>query len=279
MDQEKVTQITPWIFPHTSVPENTLKAILYFFESVKIGRPWFMDQPLPLSQGEIMRIVYPPDELKPTGDFKKLLEEYHGWIRANHGKGADAFLSFKDQTSHGEEATWEIRRDLRQRTDRSEVDRRRNALKWNLLLHLAYEIHEQSSEAEKLLKSLKQVDSPLKGLIEEEEPPRPLFDLAEAEGSPLLSEAGISQVLEAWFSLFESHLSGHEILLTFSQGIFRYLFDTWAEWGDGLTEEIPLGDRMVLKRFPRLKQARANVIVRHLSGKTIGMIRNDLDGT
>lgn len=278
MDQDERTQIIPWVFPHASVPEKILNTILSFFKSVKIGRPWFMDQPLPLSQRERMRIVYPPQELKPPGDFKALLAEYHAWIRTNHDKGTDAFLSYKDQASHGQEATWEIRRDLRQQTERSEAERRKNAVKWNLLLHLAHQIHEQAGEAENLLRSLKHVDSPLKGLIEDEDPPRPLFDLPESEGPALLSKAGMSQILEAWFSLFNTHLSAHEILLTFSRGVFHYLCDAWEEWGGGLTEEIPLGKGMVLKRLPLLEPAGANAVRTYLSGKTIGMIRNDLHG-
>jgi hypothetical protein len=259
--------------PDASAPESTLKDILSFFGSVKIGRPWFMDLPVPSSQEGKVEILYPPEELKPSGDFKKLLAEYRGWIRTSYDKGFDAFLAFKEQASHGEEATWEIRRRLRRKENPPDEERKTNALKWNLLLHLAHEIQEQGSEAEELLKTLKGKDSPLKGVIEEEEPPGPLSDLPEGEGPLSLSEASMAQVLEAWFSLFEEHLSGDEILLILSPAVFQSFCDTWEEWGEGTAAEAVLKEAVVLRRFPLLKRAPANVIVRHLSGKTIGLIQ------
>ena len=268
-----MTEPVAILCPDASAPESTLKDILSFFGSVKIGRPWFMDQPVPLSREGAVEIFRPPEDLKPSSDFKALLAEYRGWIRTSHDKGFDAFLAFKEQASHGEEATWEIRRKLRRKEDRPDEERKRNALKWNLLLHLAHEIREQGSEAEELLKTLKGKDSPLKGVIEEEEPPGPLSDLPEGEGPLSLPEASMAQVLEAWFSLFEEHLSGDEILLILSPALFQYLCDTWEEWGEGPAAEAVLKEAVVLRRFPPLKRVPANVIVRHLSGKTIGLIQ------
>jgi len=270
-----MTEPVAILCPESSVPERTLKVILSFFRSVKICRPWFMDRPEPLAQSGAVEILYPPDDLKPSGDFKRLLAEYRGWIRTSHDKGFDAFLAFQEQKSHGGEATWEIRRELRRRGDRPDEDRRRNALKWNLFLHLAHEIQEEGSQAEELLKALKERDSPLKGLIEEQEPPGPLSDLPEREGFPMLSEAGMSRVLEAWFSLFEGHLSGEDILLTLSPAVFRHLCDTWEEWGEGLAAGAALKDAVVLRQFPLLEKSPINVIARHLSGKTIGRIRDE----
>jgi hypothetical protein len=256
--------------PDAGAPERLLKDILSFFGSVKICRPWFMDEPVPSSQAGSVEILRPPEDLKPSGDFKALLAEYSGWISTSRGKGFDAFLAFKEQASHEEEATWEIRGELRRKEDCPDEERRRNALKWNLLLHLAREIREQGGEAEELLKTLKGKDSPLKGVIEEEELPGPLSDLPEEEGLRRLSEASMTQVLEAWFSLFERHLSEGAVLLTLSPEVFQYLCDTWEEWGEGSADEIVIKDKVLLKRFPLLKRAPANVIVKHLSGKTIG---------
>jgi hypothetical protein len=267
-----MTEPVAIVCPDASAPESTLKDILSFFGSVKIGRPWFMDQPVPLSREGLVEILRPPEDLKPTGDFKALLAEYRGWIRTSHDKGFDAFLAFKDQASHGEEATWEIRGELRGKQDRPDEERKSNALKWNLLLHLAHEIQEQGSEAEELLKTLKGKDSPLKGVIEEEEPLGPLSDLPEGEGPLSLPEASRTQVLEAWFSLFEEHLSGDEILLILSPALFHYLCDTWEEWGEGPAAEAILKEVVVLRRFPLLKRVTANVIVKHLAGKTVGLI-------
>jgi hypothetical protein len=268
-----MTEPAAILCPDASAPQSMLKGILSFFGSVKIGQPWFMDQPVPFSQEGVVEILRPPEDLKPSVDFKALLAEYRAWIRATHDKGLDAFLAFKEQASHGEEATWEIRRELRRKEDRPDEERKRNALKWNLLLHLAHEIQEQGSEAEELLKTLKGKDSPLKGMIEAEALPGPLSDLPEGEGPLRLSETSMAQVLEAWFSLFEEHLSGDEILLALSPAVFQCLCDTWEEWGEGQAEEAVLGDAVVLRRFPVPKRSPANVIVRHLSGKTIGLIQ------
>jgi hypothetical protein len=258
--------------PDSSVPEETLKVILSLFGSVKICRPWFMEEPAPLSQSGAVRIVYPAEELKPSGDFKKLLAEYREWIRTSHDKGFDAFLAFNEQRSNEEEATWEIRGELRRKEDRAAEDRKRNALKWNLLLHLAHEIQEEGKEAEELLRTLKGKDSPLKGAIEEEDSPGLLSDLPEGQGMPVLSEAGLSQVLEAWFSLFEKHLKGDAVLLVLNAGVFRYLYDTWEEWGKRPAEEPALGAAVVLKKFPVLAIPPAHPIAGHLSGKTIGRL-------
>jgi hypothetical protein len=274
-----MTQPSAIVFPDSSVPEKTLKALVPFFGSVKIGRPWFMDLPVPSSQEGKVEILYPREEFKPSGDFQKLLAEYRGWIRTSHHKEFDAFLAFKEQRSRGEEATWEIRRDLHRSDDRPDQDRRGNALKWNLFLHLAHEIRKEEREAEDLLRTLKEKGSPLKGVIGEEDAPGPLSDLPERQGSPILSDTGMGQVLEAWFSLFENHLSDNVILLTLSPGVFQYLCGTWEEWGEGPAEEGTLRDAVVLRRFPLLEKSPVNVIARHLSGETVGVIREeDLHG-
>jgi hypothetical protein len=268
-----MTEPNAILCPDSIVSENTLKDILSFFASVKICRPWFMDEPVPFSQSAAVQILHPPDDLKPPGDFKRLLTEYRAWIRRSHEKAFHAFLAFKEQRSQGEEATWEIRGELRHREGCPDEERRRNALKWNLFLHLAHEKEEGDREAKELLRTLKKRGSPLKGVIEEEEPPGPLSDLPEQEEALMLSEAGMAQLLEAWFSLFEEHLSGEEVLLTLSAGVFRYLCDTWEERGGGLAAEDALNDALVLRRFPPLEGAPANLIVKHLSGKTIGLIQ------
>jgi len=330
-----MTEPVAILCPDSSVPEKKIKGILSFFGAVKIGRPWFMDQPVPLSQSGAVEILRPPPGLKPSGDFKGLLEEYRGWIRTGRDKGFDAFLAYKEQRTHGEEATWEIRGELRPRGDLAGADRRRNALKWNLFLHLAHEIEEEGREAQELLSTLKEKDSPLKGVIEEETLPGPLSDLPESEGSLVLSEAGLNQVLEAWFSLFEEQLRGEVVLLTLSPLIFQHLCDTWEEWGggsgssemeiivpdfsrlslqelaeakgrfldtregsslrevvveflkgssggakekmDGIEPQGLTGQRMLirLKRFSPFERSSVNEIARHLSGKTLGFIREE----
>ena len=328
-----ITEPIAIICPDAGAPESSLKAVLSFFGSVKIGRPWFMDQPVTLLQSGVVEVFRPPQDLKPSGDFKALLAEYRGWVRTSRDRGFDALLAFKEQESRGEEATWEIRGELRRKGSRPEENRGRNALKWNLFLHLAHEIQEEGREAEELLKSLKKKDSPLKGVIEEGDLPGPLADLPEREDPLMLSELGMAQVLEAWFSLFQGHLSEETVLLTLRPAIFQRLCDTWEEWAEGPAgaemeffvpdfsrldlqglleakgrfmnsgEGVALKEALVkflkghsevsgekanaveprglkepktlirLRRFSLLEGPSANEIVRHLSGKTIGLIR------
>jgi len=229
-----MTPITALICPHTSVPETTLKAILSFFESVKIGRPWFMDQPLPLAESGAIQVLLPNEELKPPEEFKKILGEYRRWISRSHEKSFDAFLAFQEGARHKEESTWEIRGALRHKQNRNQDRRRQHTLKWHLLLHLAQEMEEQRREAQTLLRALKEKDPPLRGAIEEEgELPSPLADLSESDGPLILSEAVAKQVLEAWFSLFVGHWRGEDVLSTLSPAIFQHLCDTWEPWGSG----------------------------------------------
>jgi len=333
----KMTDLAAIICPHSSVPEKKLKAILSFFGSVKIGRPWFTDQPVPLPDSGAVQLLYPPENLKPSGDFRRLLAGYRGWVRTNHDKGFDAFLAFKEQKLQGEEATWEIRGELRHKERQPREARRQHTLKWHLYLHLAQEIEEGGQEAEELLRRLKEQDSPLKGAIEEEgEPPGPLADLPGFDGSPILTEAGMNQVMEAWFSLFEEHLRGEVVLLALSPPIFQHLCEAWEEWGGesatadmefsvpdfsrldlqellnakgrfldskegvavreavlrfmggnpgrhlagmgGIDSEGLTGERISirLRHFCPLMQSTGNEIVRHLSGKTVGLIREEL---
>ena len=138
----KMTDLAAIICPHSSVPEKKLKAILSFFGSVKVGQPWFTDQPVPLPDSGAVQLLYPPENLKPSGDFRRLLAEYRGWARTNHDKGFDSFLAFKEQKLQGEEATWEIRGELRHKERQPREARRQHTLKWHLFLHLAQEIEE-----------------------------------------------------------------------------------------------------------------------------------------
>lgn len=263
------------LFPEPNAPEGALKVILAFFESVKICRPWFMEESVPFLESGRVHVLYPPDDLKPSGDFKKLLVEYRTWIRTSHNKGFDAFLAFKEQRSHGEEASWEIRADLRRKQAGPEEERRILALKWNLTLHLAHEIQEKGKEAEDLLRGLKGKDSPLKGVIEEREHQGLLSDLPEEEGTPFLSEAEMSQVLVAWFSLFGGHLTSQDALLTLSSPVFQYLCDTWQEWGEGPGEDSALGGQVTLRHFPLPKKSPSHAIAKNLSGRTMGLVRSE----
>jgi hypothetical protein len=224
------------VLPHSWLPEGTIKRVLSFFGFVKICQPWFMERLVPFSDKGAVQILYPPLELKPSGDFRGLLAGYRRWVRTSHDKGFDAFLAFAEGRQAGEEPTWEIRGKLRPQESHPFDSRRRNALEGHLILHLAHEIEEERRGAEELLRSLKEKDSPLKGVVEEDEDsPGPLADLPEFNEDVSLPEASLNRILEAWFTLFEEHVQCDDILLTLNPEIFQGLCEGWEEWGEKKT--------------------------------------------
>jgi hypothetical protein len=322
------------VFPHSWLPEGTIKRALSLFGLLKICQPWFMDRPVPFSDKGALQLLYPPLELKPSGDFRGLLAGYRRWVRTSHDKGFDAFLAFAEGSQAGEEPTWEIRGKLRPKESHAFDSRRRNTLEAHLILHLAHEIEEERRGAEELLKSLKEKDSPLKGVIEEnEDSPGSLADLPEFNEDVSLPEASLNRILEAWFTLFEEHVQCDDVLLTLNPEIFQGLCEDWEEWGEkntwiqrefqypdlsglpleellrmkerffeknmvmkkaivefcrgnplGLPDVISCVDNgdspgrritVTLRQFPSLAFSGGKETLRHLSGKTLGLIRGE----
>jgi hypothetical protein len=135
-----------------------------------------------------------------------------------------------------DETTWGIRGKLRRTDDAQSIDREKEVMKWHVFLHLAQEAEDEREEAQRLLRILKEKDSPLKSTIEEEEEaPNPLEDLPEFDKDRIIADAGMSRVIEAWFSLFEEHLQSDDILLTLSPPFFQFMGETWEEWGGWTT--------------------------------------------
>jgi hypothetical protein len=270
------------VFPHSWLSEGSIKRALSFFGSLKVCQPWFMDRLVPFSDRSGVQVLFPPVELKPSGDFSGLLAGYRRWVRTSHDKGFDAFLAFAEGKQGGEEATWEIRGELRHKESYPLVSSRKNPLKEHLILHLAQEIEQERRKAEELLRRLKEKDSPLRGAIEaDEDSPGPLADLPEFNEDVSLPEANLNRVLEAWFSLFEEHVQSDEILLTLSRGVFQGLYEDWEEWGGKNTStqiefqypdlsDLPLDELLRMKdRFLEKNMGMKKAAVEFCRGNTL----------
>jgi hypothetical protein len=230
---ENLTEFPGVLFPHSHLPENTIKKILSFFGPLTIFQPWFMERPIFVSDPErfeAVRVVNPPENLKPGEEFKVLLAEFHTWIRHNQDKGYTEFLKATQETDLSEESTWEIRAMLRKMGGETSIPKENHSLRWHLILHLAQEVEEQRMEADSILSNLKEKDTPLKGIVEESEEIEGMFqDLPPFESESAVDEYHIRQVLEAWFALFGGYLKGDELLITANRHVMDYITELWKE--------------------------------------------------
>ncbi|MCJ7594289.1 MAG: hypothetical protein MUO52_05905, partial [Desulfobacterales bacterium] len=223
------------VFPYSSLPEKGIKRILSFFGPLTIFRPWFLDRPpSALEGGEsgLVRVLRPPADLKPKGDFKALLSGYKGWMNASPDKSTIAFLKAGGGRADPEDTTWEIRGALRQKGDAGKPPEEDPSLKWHLLLHLAQEVEDGRRDADQVLEALREKGSPLRGAVEEEDLQGLFTDLPEIDADLVLGDSLLGQVYEAWFSLFKGHLKGHDLLVTMDHHIMEHVSDLWEEYGD-----------------------------------------------
>ena len=244
------------VFPHSSLPEEGIKRVLSFFGPLTIFRPWFLDRPPSALEGGdlgLIRVLRPPPDLKPKRDFKALLSASKGWMRAGPDKSIIAFLKARGGRTDREDTTWEIRGALRQRGETAKPSEEDDTLKWHLILHLAQEIEDERRDADRMLKALKEKGSPLKGAVEEGEYQGLFADLPQFDADQTLDVSLLLQVYEAWFSLFEGHLRGHDLLVTPDRHVMNHVTDLWQEYGDLDRGTL---DREVAFRFPDLSHLR-----------------------
>ena len=272
------------LFPHTQITAPDLKKILALFEQLTICQPWFMEAPLPVNEtGDLsFHVLQPHINLKPKGDFKRLLSEYQLWIRQNQDKGYGAFLSATQGMSLSEATPWEIRQVISKMGRKDSSDPLEDqTLKWHLIIHLAREFEENRVEAEKMLNKLRHQKSPLEGALEEA-PPQGLFkDMSFLETQLQANKHQLRQVFEAWFGLFGEHVSGHGTLITFDQQAMNYATeistDAVIQPGSKSEESFPpeFGSsqaRFSAKHLPRLSNdgnEGIDPVIKGLSGKTI----------
>ena len=267
------------LFPHSHLPESTLKKVLSFFGPLTIFQPWFMERPifgLETNGVNAVRVMYPPSELKPSKDFKALLSEYRYWIENNLDKGYTEFLKASQEVNLSENTTWEIRQMIRRTGRETSVPEEDPNLKWHLILHLAQDMEDQRLEADRMLKTLKEKDVLLKGIIEESEDVKGLVeDVPPFESEPILDERHLRQIFEAWFALFGGYLKGDELLVTSNRHVMEYVSDLWNE---SRFEDQAEGTPFIRFKYPDLShhalEDLAEIKGRHFDDDRIRELKN-----
>jgi hypothetical protein len=233
-DTEKVEDLPAILFPHAHLPESTVKQILSFLGPITIFRPWFLERPVFGSEADganRIQVLHPPDNLKPGEKFRTRLSEYRQWIESNRDRGYTEFLQASQEMGLTENTTWEIRQMIRRGGRQTSAPRENPALKWHLILHLVQDLEDQRMEADQALKTLKEQEVPLKGIVEESgEMDNLLEDLPPFESEPIGDEYRFRQILEAWFALFGEYLNERSILVTSSRHVMAYVTDLWKEY-------------------------------------------------
>ncbi|MEJ2723629.1 MAG: hypothetical protein P8175_03100 [Deltaproteobacteria bacterium] len=220
------------LFPNPCLPEPSLKKILSFFGPLRIFQPWYMDREVgsfEKDSSSLVQVLRPPVDLKPAESFWRILADFKSWMDANPDKGYTAFLSAGGMDQGAEDSTWVIRKALREEESRNGQDKMLPVLKWHLVLHLAQEIEDDRQEAERLLGALREKDSPLKGIVEEEDLHTLFYDLPAFGKEPLMEENQRVQVYDAWFSLFGGLLRDHDRLITTDEQAMAHASAIWEE--------------------------------------------------
>ena len=224
-NNEKMTNRTAILFPHSYLPGSARDRILSSFSSITVCQPWYMESAAAIetNNGSIT-IVRPPENLKPPGDFRTLLSENLLWMRQNQGHAASLL------TGTGEDATWEIREAIRKAGGTVVEPTQENTLKWHLILHLERELEENRASADEMVIQMKNKKPPLEEALGEENPSQGLFEDLPLSGThPFIDERHLKQILAAWFGLFGRSLPDSGSLLTISPDVLSYaaeLFET-----------------------------------------------------
>ena len=255
-------ELTVVLFPHCYIVDNNLKRILPIVERLMICQPWFMDEPLLVPEGDeanFIDVLFPPVNLKPKGDFKRLLSEYQLWIRQNRDRGYAAFLSATRKTALSEDTPWEIRQMMRQMGEDAPASQENNALKWHLILHLARAFEENIIEANAMLKRLKQKKSPLEDAIGEESQLKGLVgDLPQSETDFFKGDHHLRQIFEAWLGLFGEILPDRGLLITLDRCIMNYVAEIFKD------KVVPLSKEKAEAILPKLASRHSDFTLTHL---------------
>lgn len=221
------------LLPHTGLEEIQMKRVLSFFDAIILCVPWYMEPPpwiVSLEGDRLIHVKRPEGTMKPEVSFPTLLDEYRNWARENLGRGFAPYYGACWDPDSFIENTWKMRQAIRGGDRDARIRRAARVLKWHLALHLARELEEMQTEAEILLAASREKGSPLQVLFED--------DLDDQDGevsdSPLtldFRQRNLSQILEAWFGLFETCVRESPLWLTWDEEVWN----TLSEGDDGKT--------------------------------------------
>jgi hypothetical protein len=240
------------LFPHSRLSEVQLKRVLSLFDSLNLPQPWYMEKPSFVSDAEklgMVRVLNPPETLKPAQDFRTLLSEYKAWARLHKGSDFRAFLMASAE--EGADTTWDTRGMVRRGMTDAIPYEENHSLGWHLLLHLAQEMEEYEQDVEGMLRSLRRKGAPLRGAVEAEAWGNLFGELSELESGLMRDDRRLVQVLQAWFSLFAEHLRDREPLITLSHHVMEYISQTWEEL---IEERLKVMEPAITVNVPDLSQ-------------------------
>jgi hypothetical protein len=221
------------LFPHTGLEEIQMKRVLSFFDAIILCIPWYMEPPpwiAPPKREGLIHVKRPEGAMKPEASFPSLLAEYRKWARENLNRGFTPDYGARWDPDSFIENTWKIRQTVRGDDKGDQIRRARRVLKWHLELHLARELEEMQTEAAALLAASHEKGSPLKVLFEGD------LDDQEKEVSDSafgldLKQRNLSQILVAWFGLFETRVRENPLWLTWDEEVWN----TLSQGDDGKT--------------------------------------------
>lgn len=254
------------LFPHSFLTGKARDKILSSFAALTVCKPWYMDENRDEGEGHgPIHIIRPAEALRPPQDFLKLLAEYRLWMSQNPGYGLTG-------TRMEENATWEIRRSLRQADRGIHAQPDEPALRWHLILHLHRELEEHRISAEEMLLQVKSERSPLADALGEALPSQGLLDDVPVAGSyPSVEERRLKQVMAGWFGLFGPSVPDNAILVTMAHEVLTYAADLFEIGLSGIPpQEVasPLC-RIHLPRSSHNARLEKDPVYGGLSGKTL----------
>jgi hypothetical protein len=232
------------LFPHCFIDQDRLKGAIGLFGSLEICLPWEMNLKADTVREEaapFVKVLRPPEALKPGPGFGRRLGEYREWIRHHEDKSVLTFLSSLQSYDPSEEKSWEIRKSMRGQRGQAETILEDQGLKHHLVLHLAAETEESLHTAESLIDVLKTSGSPLNGALDAEEERPGLFDdLPSLKDHSVWQRHQWSQIVEAWFGLFHQHLTDRRMLLTLDPRLTDFIEERFEKApGDGPDRLFP----------------------------------------
>lgn len=273
------------LFPHSRITDRDLKKTITDFGQLTIFQPWFMHVSLPVDEERGLppvRVLNPPLDMKPKGDFKGLLAEYRSWIRQHRDKGYVTCLNTLNKMDPSEDSVWNLRQMISRMGQEPSSPVNDRTLQWHLTLHLAREMEENRLDAEEMLNRVKQGESPLEEALEQEVSLEDLFkDLPPTEMQFLMDEHRYRQIFAAWFGLFGEYLPDHGLLLTLdpyvidcATGLFEgEIVEPSGESEVPISQEVmPNRIHLRLTHLPRLSDdlnSQRDPVLTGLSGRTI----------
>jgi hypothetical protein len=226
---ERKEKLSAALFPHSHASDKEIRRVLSFFDMLTIFQPWHMEDKFSTPRERGLKVIHPPDHLRPIEGFPSLLSEYKTWIRQHPDKGYASALSAVRKYWKDEEALWDIRRSIRH-PEQGEHHRHSAATRWHLLLHLARESEESLRWAGEVLRVLRERGSPLRDAVtEEEEPASLLDDLSDFDQDLETDGEFLRMIFDAWQGLFGALLERDDVVVTLSQPIFENVSALWSE--------------------------------------------------